>query len=99
MKQILSFFLLIFLVNSSPEPTDLERGNNQQIQQQNRTNTRKVLAQGCLIGGVIVIVAGLGLGVGLSIDHSNSSINQDVDIDLDCEYPVIILEPTVTPAT
>ena len=46
-------------------------------------NQRKILTQGCVIGGVVVLLAGIGFGTSWVLDHSDSSIHYEIEIDID----------------
>ena len=80
---------------------EVPQGNDEPAPDPRQAQNKKLMTQGCLIGGLVFLLGGLGFGsAGWMFDHSNHSTNQDVDIDLsinsDCfhtKMPDSLLNP------
>jgi small neutral amino acid transporter SnatA (MarC family) len=81
-------YILIFLMCLQISSAEVPAGDAAALAQEPAREVnqrRKVLTQGCVIGGVVMLVAGL-LG-GWVLDLSNSSTNQNVKIDCGSSLP------------
>lgn len=87
MKKVILVLLCVMLITGAGEE-----------QEQSQSERRKILTQGCLIGGAVIILAGIAIGTTWMFDSSDHSISQDIDIN--CEHPipvVIVYSPAPAP--
>lgn len=97
MKKLLLVVLMCLSVSAGEVPQGNEEPHVIPVNQR-----RKILTQGCMIGGAVILLAGIGFGTGWVLDRSTTDSSINIDIDLsDCNdpIPVIVLVPTPSPSS
>jgi hypothetical protein len=79
-KNLLLVVLMCLSVSAGEVPPGNEEPHVIPVNQR-----RRILTQGCLIGGTVIILTGIGFGTGWVLDRSTADSSINIDIDLsDC---------------